>query len=76
MWSHRVQDAQVSTEPDVHQTEGLALINLGVSGYGTDRELLLFNRIDNHFSPRGHREFARLFSDGAHAERCRNVHSR
>jgi hypothetical protein len=48
VWGYGVEQSQMMTAPEVHQSP-TELINLGVSGYGTDQEYLLYARLGVKF---------------------------
>lgn len=45
VWGFGVEDDEVFTHPDVHGRADLELVNCGVSGYGTDQELLFLQSL-------------------------------
>ena len=45
VWGFGAEQEDIFTEPSTHGRDDLELINLGVSGYGTDQELLLYRRL-------------------------------
>ncbi len=49
VWGYGVGDADVFTELDMSRY-GVELINFGVSGYGTDQEYLLYEKMGKDFS--------------------------
>jgi len=50
VWGFGVEDAQIFTELLAHDT-GDEVVNLGISGYGTDQELLMWRHLGIQFGP-------------------------
>jgi hypothetical protein len=50
VWGFGVAQDELLTAPGVHGCPGLELVNLGVSGYSTDQELLLYERLGGRFA--------------------------
>lgn len=49
VWGYGASQDDIFTNPDVHGRKGLELVNMGVSGYGTDQELLLYRALGSSF---------------------------
>lgn len=51
VWGHGVEDAEIFTRLIEERLPGVEVWNLGVSGYSTDQELLLFRRVGDLIRP-------------------------
>lgn len=49
VWGYGAGQADIFTNKGVHGRQDLELINMGVSGYGTDQALLLYRKSGNEF---------------------------
>ncbi len=49
VWGYGAAQDEIFTNPNVHGGKGLELVNMGVSGYGTDQELLLYRELGSRF---------------------------
>ncbi len=49
VWGYGAQQGDIFTNGAVHGRDDLELVNLGVSGYGTDQELLFYRQFGSRF---------------------------